>query len=607
MEKLSLDLPPGFRFSPTDKELIELFLKPKITGNDEDIYFVPEVEFYKLEPWDLQYKSGIDTKDQEWFFFAAQSLQHQKGKGRNRKTEKGHWKVTGNDREIKSKGKVIGMKKTLVFHIGRSRKGTKWVMHEYRTTLKDLDGTHPGQKAFVLCRLFNNEEKSNKGGPAKSKPALAPVSPALEVQAETYQTINQSCYAEISDQMMPDATEPVQCNNHRDYHNEDVAENQVAEVTSSEVDFSKDMEHLLRMFYVPSPDDSPSSLPPNTSGVSTPITVKSSCEAMQSEPTLAPASQAFPEQVEKHLINCRTRFDIVAPFACSNSYSEYATENQVAEVKATEFELEMEEALKMFYSHPPEPLDCNFFSPSTLTPVAPAVSFPTTVRASLEEARSMPAPASVSTELGSEAENYPTIFQRFPAEKSFGIISNTIAPIEYNGYNTYVGKDKVAEVASDELEAGWNMLGVSSEPLGCNMLYPLHSQMQEELGSSCSSYPFPNYLNIGHWGVHHEYGTNEPAPNISESWGLTLGNRVDCLHNKSSSSQNNLAFDNETLINMVSAKDNLADANARIELEHQDLVWLDEIINPEVSLGLLKSASYKESIGRSSDQIIGLD
>ena len=54
MEKLSLDLPPGFRFSPTDKELIELFLKPKITGNDEDIYFVPEVEFYKLEPWDLQ-------------------------------------------------------------------------------------------------------------------------------------------------------------------------------------------------------------------------------------------------------------------------------------------------------------------------------------------------------------------------------------------------------------------------------------------------------------------------------------------------------------------------------------------------------------------------
>ena len=105
------------------------------------------------------------------------------------------------------------------------------------------------------------------------------------------------------------------------------------------------------------------------------------------------------------------------------------------------------------------------------------------------------------------------------------------------------------------------------------MLYPLHSQMQEELGSSCSFYPFPNYLNSGHWGVHHQYGTNEPAPNISESWGLTLGNRGDCLHNKSSSSQNNLAFDNETLINTVSTKDNLADANARVSENSQDSVY----------------------------------
>ena len=74
------------------------------------------------------------------------------------------------------------------------------------------------QKAFVLCRLFNNEEKSNKGGPAKSKPALSPVSPVLEVQAK------------IPDQMMSDISELVQCNNDNDYDKAYVAENQAAKV-----------------------------------------------------------------------------------------------------------------------------------------------------------------------------------------------------------------------------------------------------------------------------------------------------------------------------------------------------------------------------------------
>ena len=54
MEKLSLDhLPPGVRFSPKDKEVIELYLKKKITGNDKDTWFIPEIEFYKDDPWDL--------------------------------------------------------------------------------------------------------------------------------------------------------------------------------------------------------------------------------------------------------------------------------------------------------------------------------------------------------------------------------------------------------------------------------------------------------------------------------------------------------------------------------------------------------------------------
>ena len=121
------------------------------------------------------------------------------------------------------------------------------------------------------------------------------------------------------------------------------------------------------------------------------------------------------------------------------------------------------------------------------------------------------------------------------------------------------------------------MFPVTPQPLGCNMLYPLDSQMQEELGSSCSSYPFPNYLYSGHWGVHHQYGTNEPAPNISESWGLTPYNPDDCFRYKYSS-QNNLALDDETQENMVSVKDNgscrSSDAIAEVSENSQDIFYL---------------------------------
>ena len=97
------------------------------------------------------------------------------------------------------------------------------------------------QKAFVLCRLFDNREKSTNGGPAtsldtsscieetKSKSSLAPVFPALDVQAETHQTSNQSCLAKIPDEMLSDATAPVQC------ENASLAEKQEAEMTSPEV------------------------------------------------------------------------------------------------------------------------------------------------------------------------------------------------------------------------------------------------------------------------------------------------------------------------------------------------------------------------------------
>ena len=114
-----------------------------------------------------------------------------------------------------------------------------------------------------------------------------------------------------------------------------------------QVDFN--VEENLNKFCFTPPDDSPSSLPPITPDVSTFIGNKSSYEETQSEPTLAPASQAMLEQAEKHPTNGRSRFYIVAPLACNNGYNAYTAENQVAELEAAEVRKDFTFSFKQFF------------------------------------------------------------------------------------------------------------------------------------------------------------------------------------------------------------------------------------------------------------------
>ena len=46
-------LPPGFRFQPTDEELVFQYLKCKVFSFPLPASIIPEVNVCKYDPWDL--------------------------------------------------------------------------------------------------------------------------------------------------------------------------------------------------------------------------------------------------------------------------------------------------------------------------------------------------------------------------------------------------------------------------------------------------------------------------------------------------------------------------------------------------------------------------
>lgn len=53
MAKLSIESLPGFKFNPTDEQLISHYLKLKNEGHDLEVQSIAEVDFYKYEPSQL--------------------------------------------------------------------------------------------------------------------------------------------------------------------------------------------------------------------------------------------------------------------------------------------------------------------------------------------------------------------------------------------------------------------------------------------------------------------------------------------------------------------------------------------------------------------------
>ncbi|KAK6164445.1 hypothetical protein DH2020_001309 [Rehmannia glutinosa] len=133
-------LPPGFRFYPSDEELVCHYLYKKIANEEVLRGTLVEIDLHVCEPWQLPGRT-------------------------NRATTSGYWKATGKDKTVLNPATraVVGMRKTLVFYKNRAPNGIKtgWIMHEFR-----LENPHvPPKEDWVLCRVFNKSrsgENNNK-------------------------------------------------------------------------------------------------------------------------------------------------------------------------------------------------------------------------------------------------------------------------------------------------------------------------------------------------------------------------------------------------------------------------------------------------------------
>ncbi|KAL6983974.1 hypothetical protein U1Q18_017348 [Sarracenia purpurea var. burkii] len=175
-------LPPGFRFHPTDEELVDLYLKRKVFSCPLPASIIQELDVCKSDPWDLPGESA-----QERYFFSIKEARYPNGNRSNRATASGYWKATGIDKRIVTStstsrpNQVVGMKKTLVFYRGKPPYGSKtdWVMHEYRllcahqtppavTAPQQNNSTQSPMENWVLCRVFLKKSSKNREEIAQS-------------------------------------------------------------------------------------------------------------------------------------------------------------------------------------------------------------------------------------------------------------------------------------------------------------------------------------------------------------------------------------------------------------------------------------------------------
>ncbi|OMO57197.1 No apical meristem (NAM) protein [Corchorus capsularis] len=161
-------LPPGFRFCPTDEELVLHFLYPKallLPNNCQYPNFLPQLDLHQLLPWELHGKALLSGN--QYFFFSKIRMGNY---GVCSREINGYWKELLDMEEPifnngAAAGTKVGIKKLFVFNIGEEAPfaiQTNWLMQQYHLCYDHLQGNNKlADSTWVLCRVHESTNKGN--------------------------------------------------------------------------------------------------------------------------------------------------------------------------------------------------------------------------------------------------------------------------------------------------------------------------------------------------------------------------------------------------------------------------------------------------------------
>ncbi|KAF7844790.1 NAC domain-containing protein 68-like [Senna tora] len=160
-------LPVGFRFHPTEQELLQ-YLHKKVM-NQPMMFYIPEVQVWQHNPKQLADDyPPINRGEHEWYFFSPREKLYAKGNVTKRTVPGGYWNASGKEcSSVLFEGNEIGKWRTMIFHEGKRGDEVQVWQHNPKqlaaSSPKILDPIHKLSTRMGAGNLATHHENSLMG------------------------------------------------------------------------------------------------------------------------------------------------------------------------------------------------------------------------------------------------------------------------------------------------------------------------------------------------------------------------------------------------------------------------------------------------------------